>query len=400
MTKRYAQKMITIARRELAARRRAKELEEKIAQLEGPRFRGRWIESVETEPSNELDVVERVVRAFRAAKHRQADVPEAYQPGGSWEATLVNEWGHYQDALRRDDIREMAGYLRNFFRNEGISGLWGGGDVYDTFCRADRLAQLNRAHIMLDHYRVWRECCPLAAPEELDAPRVGNPWGFRFGDLLLYEPVFEYTYQAHYLDSLLGEMNAPVVMEIGGGFGGLAYHLLRCRPSVTYVGLDIPEYLLIQSYYLSCTFPDRKILVYHQDAPAIDTSTLEDYDVLLLPNYVLPELPSRMADLVVSVHSLTEMSADAIGETLRQIDRIGRQYFFHESIYKRRPHGRRGIPSSEFPPLRHFRQVMACPTRWPRYDGQSSYPCWEHLLVHRQAMSGPRGGGIERARAL
>ena len=251
---------------------------------------------------------------------------------------------------------------------------------------------------MVDHYRVWKECCPSAALEELDAPRVGNPWGFRFGDLLLYEPVFEYNYQAHYLDSLLREMEAPVVMEIGGGFGGLAYHLLRCRPSVTYVGLDLPEQLLIQCYYLSCTFPDRKILVYQADSPAIDSTALDHYDALLLPNYLLPELPPRVADLVVSVRSLAEMSADAIGETLRQVDRIGRRYFFHEDIYKKRPGGRRGIPSSEFPPMQDFQEVMACPTRWPRYDAQSSYPCWEHLLVHRHAMSGPRGGGTEEVR--
>ena len=75
-----------------------------------------------------------------------------------------------------------------------------------------------------------------------------------------------------------------MVVEIGGGFGGLAYHLLRCRPDVTYIGLDLPEYLLIQSYYLSCTFPDKRILVYQADGPAIDAATLDGYDVLLLPN--------------------------------------------------------------------------------------------------------------------
>jgi putative sugar O-methyltransferase len=390
MAKRYAEKIITMVRRAAASRRRAKQLRQKVEQLEGIRFGGCWIDSVETAPAHELDVVERVLRGFRAAKARQADASEAYLPGGSWESTLANEWRHYQDALHRDDIREVAGYLRNFFRNEGISGLWGGRAMYDTFCHADRLARLNRAHAMVDHYRVWRECCPSAALEELDAPRVGNPWGFRFGDLLLYEPVFEYNYQAHYLDGLLREVEAPVVVELGGGFGGLAYHLLRRRPAATYVGLDLPEHLLIQSYYLSCTFPDKRILVYQADSPAVDAATLDDYDALLLPNYLLPELPPRVADAVVGVHSLTEMSAEAMGETLRQVDRIGRRYFFHESIYKKRPGGRPGVPSSEFPPLQDFQEVMACPTRWPKYDGQSSYPCWEHLLVHRQALSIPR----------
>lgn len=390
MIKRYAQRMVTMVRREVASRSRARQLRQAVDQFEGLRFRGCWIDSVEVEPSNELDVVERVASSIRAAKGRQADVSETYLPGGSWETTLANEWRHYWDALRRDDISTVARYLRNFFRNEGISGLWGDHAMYGTFCDADKLARLNRAHVMVSHYRVWRECCPSAALETLDAPRVGNPWGFRFGDLLLYEPVFEYNYQAHYLDSLLRDMVAPVVVEIGGGFGGLAYHLLRCCPSVTYVGLDLPEQLLIQSYYLSCTFPDRKIFMYQADSPAIDAAALETYDVLLLPNYLLPELPPRMADAVVSIHSLAEMSANAMEETLRQVDRIGRLYFFHQSIYKERPGGRPGIPSSAFPPLQEFREVMACPTRWPKYDSQSSYPCWEHLLVHHDALSIPR----------
>ena len=390
----YAAKIVTTMRRGVASRRRAKQLQQKVEQLEGIWFGGPWIDSVESAPANELDVVERVVRGFHAAKARQADASSAYLPGGSWETTVANAWRRYRDALRRNDIREVAGYLRNFFRNEGISGLWGGSAMYDTFCRTDRLARLNRAHAMVDHYRVWRACCPSAALEELDAPRVGNPWGFRFADLLLYEPVFEYNYQAHYLDGLLREVEAPVVVEIGGGFGGLAHHLLRCRPDVTYIGLDLPEYLLIQSYHLSCAFPDKRILVYHADGPAIDAATLDDYDVLLLPNYLLPELPAHMADAVVCVRSLTEMSADAIGETLRQVDRIGRRYFFHESIYKQRSGGRPGIPSSAFPPLQNFREVMACPTRWPKYDGRSSYPCWEHLLVHRQALPMLPGGTL------
>lgn len=347
-------------------------------------FEGRWIDSVETKPSNEMDLVQQVISSFCAAKERQPNVHRAYLPSGPWKNLLAVEWQSCYDTISSGDLTTMAAFLRNFFRNEGISGLWGR-EIFRAFCQLDKLDQLARAKTMIKQFVVWRNNLPFTALEEVDAPRVGNPWGYSFNGMLLYEPVFEYNFQAHYFDKLLSNIQTPIVVEIGGGFGGLAYHLLRCRPSIKYIGFDLPENILIQTYYLSCTFPNRRIFTYQKDSTPINRELLDRNDIVLLPNYELPRVESLIADLIINVRSLSEMSHETITEYFMQIDRIGRLFFYHENIYKDRRDGLFGIPSTAFPELRNFKLITASESQWPKYQSDSLYPCRENLFIHCDA---------------
>lgn len=333
-----------------------------------------------------MDLVKRVISSFCVAKQMQSNKPVPYLPSGGWKDFLAFEWQRYYDAMSREDITTMAEFLWNFFRNEGISGLWGNRGVFNAFCRLNKLAQLQRAKKRIDNYVVWRSNLPSTPIEELDAPRVGNPWGYRFNGLLLYELVFIYNFQAHCFDNLLRHLQTPVVLEIGGGFGGLAYHLLHCRPSIKYIGFDLPENILIQTYYLSCTFPNARILTYQENSAPLDRNLLNHYDIVLLPNFELPRVESSIADLIVNVRSLSEMSCETISEYLKQIDRIGRLFFFHENIHKARRDGLFGIPSTDFPTLENFISIAASESRWQKHQSNPGYPCQENLFIHCEAL--------------
>jgi hypothetical protein len=106
----------------------------------------------------------------------------------------------------------------------------------------------------------------------------------------------------------------------------------------------------------------------------------------LLPNFALPDIGTAVADLLVNVRSLSEMPVETIEEYLRQIDRIGRLFFFHENIFKERRDGLHGVPSSKFPILDNFLLVAESESRWPRYNKNSAYPCHENLYIRRSAL--------------
>ena len=80
-------------------------------------------------------------------------------------------------------------------------------------------------------------------------------------------------------------------------FGGLAYQILKRNPRARYIGFDLPENMFLQSYYLSCAFPDLAIKTFDGDTGEITASALARYDAILLPNFVLPRLESGCADL-------------------------------------------------------------------------------------------------------
>src|SRR3972149_6441608 len=53
-------------------------LEQDIFKRDKVRFEGRWIDSVEAQPSNETDLVQRLILSFRTAKQMQSKVSEPY----------------------------------------------------------------------------------------------------------------------------------------------------------------------------------------------------------------------------------------------------------------------------------------------------------------------------------
>jgi hypothetical protein len=353
---------------------------------------GMMVESVETIPDNETAIVSPLMASFNAAKKAQGQVSEPYLPGADWKKMLESEWGKYHEACRRENIPVIAPFLRNFFRNEGLSGFWGNDRMFELFAGGDGLGSLRRAHLMGRQFETWRAELPSEPVATLAAPRIGNPWGYIIEGQLLYEPVCEYHYQAHYFARLLSGITNPVVMEIGGGFGGLAYQILKCIPNVTYIGFDLPENIFLQGYYLSCAFPELRILTYDGGMTALTRDTIAKYDIVLLPNFMLQNVESAAVDLAVNVRSLSEMPAQTISEYLRQIDRVGRLFFFHENIFKARNDLHHGIVTSEFPPLCNFIPLAESESRWPRYQRDTGYPCREHLFVHRSAVA-DRGEG-------
>jgi hypothetical protein len=95
------------------------------------------------------------------------------------------------------------------------------------------------------------------------------------------------------------EENGEVkVLEIGGGYGALAYWFKSAFPNATYTIIDLPESLLFSRLYLSLTRPDIRT-----------GSGLNDikYGVRFLSNYMAEELDDSF-DLIINTLSMSEMT--------------------------------------------------------------------------------------------
>lgn len=373
--------VITLVRRIIPSRLLRVLCDDSAAMNSTTPIEGMMVVSVEQPPENELQIVSSLMASFRAAKEAQQNAAEPYLPGADWKRMLESEWLPYYEAIEEDNVSLVATMLRNFFRNEGLSGFWGRDRMFDRFTALNGRRSIARAQMMRRQYDAWHAALPAVPVGELEAPRIGNPWGYVIEDRLLYEPVFEYNYQAHQFARLLRYLRSPIILEIGGGFGGLAYHILKRIPGAQYIGFDLPENMLLQNYYLRCAFPELRVLSYSPDVLAISRKALSEYDIALLPNFLLPQVESEIADLVINVRSLSEMLPDTISEYLRQIERVTRVFFFHENICKKRLDDLHGIPTSEFPAMEELLLLSQSESRWPRYNWQSTYPCSEYLSI-------------------
>ena len=353
---------------------------------DGSVIAGLMTASLETSPANEERLIRELVDSFVAARRDPRHLSGPYAPGAQWKIILDQDWSRVHAAIAKNDFATVAEFFRNFFRNEGLSGFWGGHDMFETFANEKGTTSIRRARVMQRQHQAWREALPGADIDELSAPPIGNPWGYVVEGRLLYEPVHEYHYQAKYFADLLAPVAKPVIMEIGGGFGGLAYHIIKRASETTYVGFDLPENATLQAYYLQAAYPDKKVLTFSEGLK-LTRELIAEYDIVIMPNFMIAEMPDMSTDLVVNVRSLSEMPEETIAEYFRQIDRIGRLFFFHENIYKARRGKWHGITTNKFPALPGFFKLIEADTRWPRYDGTTAYPCHEHLLVRKSALS-------------
>jgi hypothetical protein len=144
-------------------------------------------------------------------------------------------------------------------------------------------------------------------------------------DLLRFQEVVTTLWR----ESVLAELPAgSAVLEIGGGYGGLAHHLSRMIAPRTYVIVDLPEVLLFSGAYLSLLNPGKHVAIYDANHPELAL----DGDFVLLPNYRLPLLKSRRFDLVLNVASMQEMRTDQVEDYLAFIAETCRGVFYCHNL--------------------------------------------------------------------
>jgi len=109
------------------------------------------------------------------------------------------------------------------------------------------------------------------------------------------------------------------ILEIGGGYGAMAYHLHRILPGSTYIIVDLPETLLLTASYLTLHNPDKQVYLYDpRDPTRIEDPELR-YDFILVPPWRLWELCRWQFDLAINMHSFQEMSGEEVRDYVRFI---------------------------------------------------------------------------------
>jgi putative sugar O-methyltransferase len=162
----------------------------------------------------------------------------------------------------------------------------------------------------------------------LEEPELGQPIRLRHKGRRVSEDLcnsaLEYT-------SILDGMPSPprLAIELGSGYGRLAWVFLRAQENVRYVLVDIPPGLAIAQRYLTEQFPERRTFRFrHFDSYAEVAEELESAQIVFLTPNQLELIPSLHADLFVNVSSLHEMHREQIQHYFGMIGRHCDGYFY------------------------------------------------------------------------
>lgn len=280
--------------------------------------------------ADDTKLLDRICTAYLRSMEQQRLAPDCYQASAWWEEVRNGNLKAVRSALANRDLERLGRMYRNFFRDSCIAGLSGLALTVLKPYFEGKATKAHRHFVMSDAlYRLdyWMERTGRRYTlEDLSGPEVGNPHGVLFDGVLVRTSSEYQHYCAQKIGSLLDGETAAV-LEIGGGFGGAAYYLLRDYPGIPYINLDVPESIALSAYYLSKCFPDRKILFYGEDD--LSPESIQKYDIILMPLFALPHVPAESVRLTFSSHAMSDITNPAMQEYLYHIARTTTGYFLY-----------------------------------------------------------------------
>jgi hypothetical protein len=271
-------------------------------------------------------LLNRICAAYQAAV--QQPEPAAYRASGWWQQIRDRSLGPVRQALRTGNIAALRGIYRNFFRDACSTGLTAVPYGMTAVYFGGRMTDLHRRIYLADTlYRLdyWqRETGGRFHLRDLAIPRIGNPFGVCMEGALVSARA---EFQHRCADRIAGllESNLSTVLEVGGGFGGMAYFLLRDQPKTKYLDFDLPESIALATYYLVKALPHKKFLLFGE-AP-LTGEAIAAADVVLMPLFVMERLPSASVDLTFSSHAMADLEGGELAAYLKTIHRVTRSRF-------------------------------------------------------------------------
>ena len=319
-------------------------------------------------------VLERITKAYLKAKEDQKNLKPPYRVGALWQSTLDKQYQGIITALRSKDMESLRAILENFSRADFSASQGGGVDIANI--KKQFLYKYLFVNTWYKYFNIYKEV--IQREPDLDYPLVGNPAGLFYGGKVIPIEAIRFSYCAEQMLPLLEGKNHPVICEIGGGNGGQAYALMsKSANALTYIDLDIPEMLVIATYFLMMALPGKSFLLYGE-GPWED-GALEKYDIVMLPYFLIPQMEANTVDLFFNQRSFSEMDGKTVLEYVHQIERICRGYFMHinhnkKFIWEVEGVHTENLPSSSvIPDVKRFKKIYDYPWIFNRLEEELMY---------------------------
>jgi putative sugar O-methyltransferase len=118
--------------------------------------------------------------------------------------------------------------------------------------------------------------------------------------------------------------NRSVILDIGSGYGGLSRILSQYTPNSCHILLDLPETLILTSYFIKYNFPAHKIALLDDIDLQNDNfnKLTNEYDFIIIPPTLLLSIDDLSIDLVVNSASFGFMQDEYLEYYLSEIDRL------------------------------------------------------------------------------
>ena len=275
-------------------------------------------------------ILTRIIKAYNLAKEAQNNAGPSFRPSNEWLPIYEAHLGEIISILKDRNINKLREKYINFFRESCSAGLHGLPIDMNKYYFGGRINKFSRLLILNDtihRYRLWKKMLGNEFDvRQLAAPLIGNPYGIYIDGTLINCGFYQHYYAVQ-IARLCKEMKNAKILELGGGYGGMAYFLIRDNENIRYLDFDLPENAALTAYYLLTAFPEKKVLLFGEDELSIDA--IENNSIIIMPSFECTKLPDRSIDLAFNSYSLAEMSPETVETFIFEFMRIVRNYILH-----------------------------------------------------------------------
>jgi hypothetical protein len=240
--------------------------------------------------------------------------------GGEWEYLNKNRRYNYIKCLKENNLVSLNKNFSNFFRNDTSYGIC-------TPSFSD-FKNFTKSQILFD-IDIAKEFVGLQNLSSLSINKtVGNPYGLIYKKKIIIPDVLRHYYFAQKIINLIGikENNKNLIIEIGGGYGGMAKILKLSKLNHIFIGIDLIETLLIQYYFLKKQGIKVKIINRVKDIK-------KDY-INLVPYDYSEDFLKKIynCSLLFNSRSFSEMSLKVLKKYFNLINNyLKPSYIYHEN---------------------------------------------------------------------
>lgn len=136
-------------------------------------------------------------------------------------------------------------------------------------------------------------------------------------------------YQFYYADKIskiIKKCKSRRVIEIGGGYGGMAYYLMKTGKVDQYIDIDLPETLALATFYLMSAYPNENFLLYGEGG--IDSNS-DNVKFVMLPSFEIEKIKKTEIGLAFNSYSFAEMSKEASVNYIQHIGMLRPEHILH-----------------------------------------------------------------------
>lgn len=143
------------------------------------------------------------------------------------------------------------------------------------------------------------------------------------------------------------------ILEIGGGYGQVAYQLMQQLSIKSYTFIDLPENLFLCAFYMQANFPAMKVTYL-----TAKTVKQDNGFIFLTPDFL--NNINQKYDLVINSYSLQEMNMESVKKYFSLIEKhLGSDGVF----YSLNAHGKAGVIKPSDYPIQNFKLEGLSPIR-------------------------------------